>query len=1224
MVHLIYLGLPLLLGLSSLVKADCTFNIDNGCVIQGGCTDGYFEKSKKLILVKNSGTASASCEVIDNPIGYFKNQGGLNKFILCTQTGCEIIKEPTDTTCTSTTDGKLIKTVDDNQVKLCTKINKLIDEDEDVNGYPDLDRNHYTTIPFEDGEYLVHHAQDGDVFNFASDRTIVYYAVVTSSNAIAFNPSFSKTDHCATSTGKLVDRPNDFCSDDSSGMYYTCTQGLCSAEFQYDREDQEFQTQTVCDPSDQDTWNNCSIGYYLESKTLYQCAAPVAGGSIECDEQSKDIGYYKGGDGGVIVCKQKSSGSGTECTEVDMLNKSTTTCNEGNVISGTYTLCVVNRSHADDSRNFVLFGKDITEKQFIPAIFLFYGGNENQYYSLAIGESKSVPSARSTTTDNYYFYDSAIILCSSNNALCNSIGEVGYYLINNQLIQCQELTDGQGESRIYCDTLSEPNDGYYINNLSENSKKLIKCETETNDDGQSTHKCTVESSDAPPGYYFSDADTGKLILCGTDGCSEVDESSSGFFYNTNTKDKSFIECQTVEEDITCYKVITPGSCTDGSNESVDNRYKIIIKDNGALKFCNGKNEEALPTSSPKYYVVGNTKNSIDYPKDFMNTSATATENEIIVKVDKYSTEQFVSNVVAPCIDNVNNILKDQCDTGDSKYTCTDESEPCTNESVGACIPNSLNKADQKSCSGYYYINNILYECNGMSGSCYIINEEDPETHEYSNYYIGYVKNNYKSSTHKYVKCTLNGDVNSPDNATFSCIGLSEPTSNTCNNAGELIKKSTGGVYLCIDNQTNNAIQVFTTIDNSSPSRSSNIFIPESVFINTDSTANKYNLLFIDENEIRPIGVEDNGEYLFNKKVMQCTSTNIECNGTVLTGYYINKENDELITCENGECTSAKAEGYFVNQSKRDDASKYILCKSNGCEELEAPDDTTTNCENTGDLVYEDETTVKLCVDSGNAKVIFKPDITQNYYISKSVFNSLAGINEYYILSVGENAVIPTTSTATGNYLFNKKVMICESGKKECRITSNQGYYLDTENNNELLINCSKNSCKSMEDPLLGYFKKGEDSSADGNGKYIKCTDSGCTDEPLQTSTCSNGKLIKDGRIIKLCINDKVSDGITVFSYSSDHYLIQAKTLDSAITDDKKYYLIDVNDDYAKKISTSNNNFGHFIYEKDGKTVIARPGASQCPPDEGSGDNIVKGYTKLTEYERDEEDRKSVV
>jgi len=45
--------------------------------------------------------------------------------------------------------------------------------------------------------------------------------------------------------------------------------------------------------------------------------------------------------------------------------------------------------------------------------------------------------------------------------------------------------------------------------------------------------------------------------------------------------------------------------------------------------------------------------------------------------------------------------------------------------------------------------------------------------------------------------------------------------------------------------------------------------------------------------------------LFNGKIMQCPGNSNECTSKVKNGYYLNSENNELITCSNGSCTSAK-------------------------------------------------------------------------------------------------------------------------------------------------------------------------------------------------------------------------------------------------------------------------------------------------------------------------------
>jgi len=162
--------------------------------------------------------------------GYYVNKADSDTYIKCTNSECETIQKPTEQEfCTSNNDGKLM--YDGSAVVLCTKINELITKSD---GSYEVKEDHYTVIPFATTEanYLVHHAINGEVFNFDRTSSNVYYVVKSNENAIVFNPEISKKDHCADKDGKLMDRVTDFCSDNSSGMYYTCVNGKCTSEYQ--------------------------------------------------------------------------------------------------------------------------------------------------------------------------------------------------------------------------------------------------------------------------------------------------------------------------------------------------------------------------------------------------------------------------------------------------------------------------------------------------------------------------------------------------------------------------------------------------------------------------------------------------------------------------------------------------------------------------------------------------------------------------------------------------------------------------------------------------------------------------------------------------------------------------------------------------------------------------------------------------------------------------------
>jgi len=73
----------------------------------------------------------------------------------------------------------------------------------------------------------------------------------------------------------------------------------------------------------------------------------------------------------------------------------------------------------------------------------------------------------------------------------------------------------------------------------------------------------------------------------------------------------------------------------------------------------------------------------------------------------------------------------------------------------------------------------------------------------------------------------------------------------------------------------------------------------------------------------------------------------------------------------------------------------------------------------------------------------------------------------------------------------------------------------------------------------------------GNVNYIKYM---CEMNHYKRVLAIMVNLLKTEVFFKLCINDKINDGIIVFSYTDSCYLVQAKTLNRTITDDKKYYL----------------------------------------------------------------------
>ncbi len=91
-------------------------------------------------------------------------------------------------------DNDSILIYDDSTVVLSKKMNELIINDD---GSYKVKEDHYSVISFATTEtnYLVHHAINGEIFNFDRTPNDVYYAVKSNEIAIVFNPKISKKNH---------------------------------------------------------------------------------------------------------------------------------------------------------------------------------------------------------------------------------------------------------------------------------------------------------------------------------------------------------------------------------------------------------------------------------------------------------------------------------------------------------------------------------------------------------------------------------------------------------------------------------------------------------------------------------------------------------------------------------------------------------------------------------------------------------------------------------------------------------------------------------------------------------------------------------------------------------------------------------------------------------------------------------------------------------------------
>ena len=129
--------------------------------------------------------------------------------------------------------------------------------------------------------------------------------------------------------------------------------------------------------------------------------------------------------------------------------------------------------------------------------------------------------------------------------------------------------------------------------------------------------------------------------------------------------------------------------------------------------------------------------------------------------------------------------------------------------------------------------------------------------------------------------------------------------------------------------------------------------------------------------------------------------------------------NSLYYCNDKNCERKEMVGYFDNVA----SNNYIKCTSNGtkitCNELNAPTESNNACSHEGDLLYVNDTDVKLCLDTNpqNAIVIFKDDTTK-YFMHGNILNSSLPNNKYNIISVYENAVLILTGKK--KKFFNQK------------------------------------------------------------------------------------------------------------------------------------------------------------------------------------------------------------
>lgn len=176
----------------------------------------------------------------------------------------------------------------------------------------------------------------GTIFSF--DKSANYYGLKVTKNAITFDNSCNndgeKVDQCVLyDDGKLVSRVVDFCSNTSSGRYYTCDNGKCISETQAAGNAKDDNGESVCTIKKNYEFNSActNYGYYLFTDKVCLNESEK---SLDCKSFSEmPVGYYWSSNqyNDIIKC------GGVTCEKVTPFP---TTCagNTGKIIDNGYNL----------------------------------------------------------------------------------------------------------------------------------------------------------------------------------------------------------------------------------------------------------------------------------------------------------------------------------------------------------------------------------------------------------------------------------------------------------------------------------------------------------------------------------------------------------------------------------------------------------------------------------------------------------------------------------------------------------------------------------------------------------------------------------------------------------------------------------------------------------------------------------------------------------------------
>jgi len=305
--------------------------IGNNIILSDSCT---ISKSDDIITTDNS-ECSAGIFLPEYESYYIECKRNDNGNISCTKK--DLPKINSENECNNESTGKLINI--ENEYVFC--LGKF------GFNYPYIKLRGSKEEYGKYGNYFVKHTfpSTKNVFSFESEA--LYYVVKYDKYGIAFDKNLNYTDHCADTSGIAITRKEDFCSSNSSGLYYTCKNGICKDIHtieNYEPVDQEEPEESnYCKVK---TGANCSADtYYLVDETTMRKKNKGKGSLYYCENKNESCkkinmpGYYIVDRNNYYICESGNA----KCKKETIYNINCEKNNIGKIIfNSRLSICIAN------------------------------------------------------------------------------------------------------------------------------------------------------------------------------------------------------------------------------------------------------------------------------------------------------------------------------------------------------------------------------------------------------------------------------------------------------------------------------------------------------------------------------------------------------------------------------------------------------------------------------------------------------------------------------------------------------------------------------------------------------------------------------------------------------------------------------------------------------------------------------------------------------------------